>query len=208
MNINEPQNSHPTSPTPPNAFAAITTKDPTGNGKVARLRKELRDQINEMMCDGLTYGDIIASLGEEGKHLNEQNLSNWKSGGYTRWLKGRERREDLLFIQEAIMDRVLKKGCPDLSKAAIQMAVTKAFQLLESLPDEDMKKSMNSNNFTRLLNALAKLADGEIKCELHELETAEREAKRKAQDQAPRLAGLSDQGRHIIEEERFAPPPN
>src|SRR6266480_4610399 len=162
--MNDPQDPIPNSQ-PPNPFAAMTNPEPTGNGKVARLRKELRDSINEMMCDGLTYGQIIVALGEEGKHLNEQNLSNWKSGGYTRWLKGRERREDLLAVQEAIMDRVLKKGCPDLSKAAIQMAVTKVFQLLDSLPPDDMKKTMDSNNFTRLLNALAKLADGEIKCE-------------------------------------------
>src|SRR5437867_286853 len=161
---------------PPDPFAAITTPVRRGNGKIAHLPKEVRDQVNEMMLDGLTYGEIIVALGDHGKNLNEQNLSNWKSGGYTRWLKGRERREDLLAVQEAIMDRVLKKGCPDLSKAAIQMAVTKVFQLLDSLPPDDMKKTMDSNNFTRLLNALAKLADGEIKCEHHELETAEREA--------------------------------
>jgi len=193
---------------PPNPFAAMTIPEPTGNGKVARLRKELRDTINEMMLDGVTYGEIIAALGEEGKHLNEQNLSNWKSGGYTRWLKGRERREDLLAIQEAIIDRALKHGGPDLSKAAIQMAVTKASQLLESLPTEDMKKTMDSNNFTRLLNALAKLADGEIKCEVHELEAAEREAKRKHDDQAPLQIGLSEEARKEIEEHRFNPPPN
>jgi hypothetical protein len=207
LTMNDPQNPIPNSQ-PPNPLAAMTNPDPTGNGKVARLPKEVRDRINQMMCDGLTYRQIIVALGEAGKHLTEQNLSNWKSGGYTRWLRAQERREDLLFMQEAIMDRVLKKGCPDLSKAAIQMAVTKVFQLLESLPPADMEKTMDSNNFTRLLNALAKLADGEIKCERHELETAEREAKRQRENQAPRLAGLSEETRQEIEEHRFDPPSN
>src|SRR6058998_2898682 len=151
--MNNPQIPNPGSQ-PPDPFAAITTPDPTGKGKVARLPKEVRDGVNEMMLDGLTYREIIVALGDYGKDLNEQNLSNWKSGGYTRWLKSKDRREDLLAVQEAIMDRVLKKGCPDLSKAAIQLAVTKAAQLIESLPPEDMKKTMDSNNFTRLLNAL------------------------------------------------------
>jgi len=205
--MNDPQTPNPGTPLP-DPFAAITSPDPTGKGKVARLPKEVRDQVNEMMLDGLTYGEIIVALGEHGEHLNEQNLSNWKSGGYTRWLKGRERREDLLAVQEAIMDRVLKKGCPDLSKAAIQLAVTKAAQLIESIPPDDMKKTMDSNNFTRLLNALAKLADGEMKCEVHELEIAEREAKRKRDNQIPSKAGLSEGTRQEIEEHRFNPPPN
>jgi len=182
--------------------------EPTRNGKVAHLPKVLRDRVNQMMLDGFTYAQIIAALGEDGKHLNEQNLANWKSGGYPQWLKARERREDLLAVQESIMDRVLKEGCPDLSKAAIQMAVTKAFQVLENLTPEEVKTTMDSNNFTRLLNAVAKLADGEIKCEHHELDTADRQAKRERENQAPGQLGLSEAALHEIEEHRFDPPQN
>ena len=68
---------------------------------VARLRKELRDRINHMMLGGFTYLQIINSLGEEGKDLNEQNLSNWKETGYTQWLKTKQRQDYLLSVQEA-----------------------------------------------------------------------------------------------------------
>jgi hypothetical protein len=184
-------------------------KTPSGhtrNGKIARMRKDLRDRINQLMYDGRTYNEIIAAMGEDGQHLNEDNLSTWKSGGYTQWLRGMERREDLLFVQEAIMDRVLKKGCPDLSKAAIQMAVTKVFQLLESLPPDEMLDTMDSNNFTRLLNALAKLADGEIKCERHVVDTALKEA-RQEKEKGPSLdIGLSPEVRQEIEAHHFNPP--
>ena len=87
-----------------------------------------------MMLDGLMYAEIIAAMREESPDLNEDNLSNWKSGGYTEWLRSKERREDLLAVQEAIMERALKKGAGDLNKAALQMAVTKVFQLLDNLP--------------------------------------------------------------------------
>src|SRR5204863_4727299 len=144
-----------TTPLPPNP-APGSAANPAGgghrrNGKVAQLDKELRDRVNEMMSDGFTYLEIIAQLGDEGKHLTEDNLSNWKSGGYTEWLQSRARREDVLVIQEAIMDRAIKRR-ENLNKAAIQMAVTKAFQLLDALPPESMQKTMDSNNFTRLLN--------------------------------------------------------
>jgi len=175
------------------------------NGKVAQLSKELRDRINEMMADGFTYLEIISALGEDGAHLTEDNLSNWKSGGYTEWIQRMERREDVLAIQEGIMDRALKRGM-NLNRAAVQMAVTKAFELLDTLPADSMQKTMDSNNFTRLLNALVKAADAEIKNEDHELEAAAREAKLQREKLAPQEIGLSEHAREEIEENRFNPP--
>ena len=52
------------------------------NGKVARLPKPIRDKLSTMILDGVPYSQIIRSLGKDTAHLNEQNLSNWKSGGY------------------------------------------------------------------------------------------------------------------------------
>ena len=51
-------------------------------GKVARLPATTRDHINRMMDDGIPYKAIIQALGPSGRHLSEQNLSNWRLGGY------------------------------------------------------------------------------------------------------------------------------
>ena len=174
------------------------------NGKVARLPKELRDRINQMMRDGKVYAEILIAVREDAPHLNEDNLANWKSGGYTEWLRRMERREDVLAVQETIMDRVLTNGAPDLSRAAVQMALTKVFEFLDELPPEGVKKTMNSNNFTRLLNALVKLADGELKRERHDADSVEREARKRL----PEKAGLSKEAQTEIEEHRFNPPPH
>src|SRR5271166_6144938 len=57
------------------------------NGKVARLPVALREQINLMLDDGVPYKVIIEKLGPAGQHLNEDNLSNWRLGGYQDYLK-------------------------------------------------------------------------------------------------------------------------
>ncbi len=57
-----------------------------GNGKVARLPKPLRDQINHWLTDGVSYPDIIERLGDHGKDLKPDNLSQWKKRGHQDWL--------------------------------------------------------------------------------------------------------------------------
>ena len=52
------------------------------NGKIARLPKETRDMINHMIDDGLPARVIIDELGETGRGLNAQNITNWVQGGY------------------------------------------------------------------------------------------------------------------------------
>src|SRR5438105_8424368 len=56
------------------------------NGKVARLPKPLRDQINHWLLDGISYPDIIERLGEQGKNLKPDNLSQWKKREHQVWL--------------------------------------------------------------------------------------------------------------------------
>src|SRR6266404_5648710 len=56
------------------------------NGNVARLAKVVRDKINVMIQDGVSYTAIVANLGKKGKGLDISNLSRWKSGGYQDWL--------------------------------------------------------------------------------------------------------------------------
>src|SRR5258705_346398 len=64
-------------------------KNPSGsrrNGNIARLPKPVRDKINLMLQDGITYASIIEQLGADGKGLAISNLSRWKHGGYQDWL--------------------------------------------------------------------------------------------------------------------------
>ncbi|MDB6059686.1 MAG: hypothetical protein JWO95_3530, partial [Verrucomicrobiales bacterium] len=62
------------------------------NGKVARLPKGVREQLNELLDDGVEYAEIIKTLGDAGKGLTKHNVSQWARGGYRDWIKEQERK--------------------------------------------------------------------------------------------------------------------
>src|SRR6266576_272412 len=76
----------PLTPEIPNATQALDPKR-RRRGKIASLPRHVREQINLMIFDGLTFPDIIAKLGDQGKHLTKQNMSDWYAGGFKDWLK-------------------------------------------------------------------------------------------------------------------------
>ena len=66
-------------------------------GKIARLPREIRDQLNQRLNDGQPGRRLVTWLNSlpevqqvlaadfDGRPLNEQNLSDWKAGGYLDW---------------------------------------------------------------------------------------------------------------------------
>ena len=76
----------------------------TRNGKIARLPRNIREQLNRKLEDGETGGRIVEWLNAlpdvqavlaaefEGGRISEQNLSKWRGGGYQDWQKQQERR--------------------------------------------------------------------------------------------------------------------
>src|SRR5207253_3151538 len=56
-------------------------------GHIARSPKAIRDRLNEMIQDGVSYLDIIQQLGTDGEGLSEDMLSKWRNSGYREWLE-------------------------------------------------------------------------------------------------------------------------
>ena len=68
-------------------------------GKIARLSYEVRETVNEEIRNGTPGVEIIAWLNRlshvqevlrdhfDGKPINDQNLTEWKAGGYQDWLR-------------------------------------------------------------------------------------------------------------------------
>ena len=92
------------------------------NGKVARLPAEFRDQINQMLDDGVPYKTIIQRLGEPARHLNEDNLSNWRLGGYQDYLNGQAINDRARYQTEAAADLIREEG--HLDPAHVRAVVT------------------------------------------------------------------------------------
>jgi hypothetical protein len=74
----------------------------TRNGKIARLPKTIREQLNRRLQDGepgVRLVDWVNSLPEaqrmlagefNGQPINEQNLTAWRQGGYEDWVRHKE----------------------------------------------------------------------------------------------------------------------
>ncbi|HSY18255.1 MAG TPA: hypothetical protein VK815_07980 [Candidatus Acidoferrales bacterium] len=73
-------------------------------GKISRLPREIREQVNEKLDAGEPGNRLVAWLNElpavkallaaefDGAAINEQNITNWKQGGFREWRMEREMR--------------------------------------------------------------------------------------------------------------------
>jgi len=128
------------------------------NGKVARLPKTLRDKINLMIQDGVTFPDIIKNLGEPGQDLNVMNLSRWKDSGYSDWLAEQAFIARTRARQETPGELVRDFDATEVSHAALQLGTLHVFEALRDLAPGalDDKLGGDCSSFARLLNALAR----------------------------------------------------
>ena len=74
----------------------------TRNGKIARLPKAVREELNRRLSDGEPGKELVVWLNHlpevqrvlaaefGGRAVREQNLSEWKQGGYGEWLRKQE----------------------------------------------------------------------------------------------------------------------
>src|ERR1051326_8515469 len=128
-----------------------------GNGKVARLPKVLRDQVNHMLDDGFSYKAIIEKLEQSTDpplpyKLLEMNISRWKDNGYQRYLRHQEWRDDLRILRESGSEMTEFNDGPKFQETLTQIALTEIFRVLQ---ERELKS--DSLNFIRLFNALARL---------------------------------------------------
>ena len=96
----------------------------TRNGKIARLPKAVRDQLNQRLADGMPGEALLDWLHDqpevlevlardfEGRPILKQNLSEWRQGGFRDWEARQERLEVLRHIEEEAAD--VAAAAPDL----------------------------------------------------------------------------------------------
>ena len=142
------------------------------NGKVARLPLALREQINHLLDDGVPYKTIIERLGETGKHLNEDNISNWRLGGYQDHLKAQLINDRARTQTEAAAD-VLRDtghlGPAKLQQVCQEIALLQYLRTLmdhgEHLAQDSLKK--NPAKMITLMNACCNVASAGLAIDKH-----------------------------------------
>jgi hypothetical protein len=116
-------------------------------GKIARFPKEIRDQLNRRLENGDLASEILPWLNElspvktvlarhfAGASVTEQNLTNWRQGGFQRWLK---KQEPLAAIQELSEDAadISRAGRGRIATGAATVASSQILEFLRSIPPD------------------------------------------------------------------------
>jgi len=180
-------------------------KDPVrhrrSNGKVARLPKEIRHQVNEMLDDGFTYAAIIESLGEHGKGLDEDHIRRWKARGYQEYLRQQRLLEQCRSRSDRSLSQLRSSNPLNGFQATQQLATAQICETVADVGTDILREALAANplNYFRMLNSFARLTNGGIKCERHLLEDLERKAKLRKQ-KSPRKNGVSKESLREMEE--------
>jgi hypothetical protein len=86
-------------------------------GKIARLPDELREQLNQRLLDNPPASEILP-------WLNDTNLTNWRQGGYERWLRHKQTVASLKDLGQFAAD-VAPADLDRLTPAAVVLASEK-----------------------------------------------------------------------------------
>src|SRR5207253_3212503 len=97
---------------------------------VTLRRTSIRDQLNHMILDGVSYPDIIQRLGDPAKHLNPDHIHRWKKYGHQDWLREREWLDRLSSKVEFSADILAAPDSLNLQEASLRMAASQMFDQL------------------------------------------------------------------------------
>src|SRR5262245_46069972 len=118
----------------------------THKGKIGRLPLHIREEINRRLLEGQSGSKNLPWLNEldevsavlqedfEGLLVNDENLSQWRKGGYAQWLR---RRDQLDRTRElaAMSVKLAKAGGGNLAEGAAAILSGKVLDVLEKLDE-------------------------------------------------------------------------
>jgi hypothetical protein len=125
----------------------------TRQGKVARLPAAVRDQVSQLLHDGVRYRRIIAWLAEQSHPgFTHSNISRWKHGGYQDWLKAQERLDERDFKHE-LAEQHARTNDPTYHDAGVYLAQLQFFEALHRLDGAELcgLVKQNRKEFIQLL---------------------------------------------------------
>jgi hypothetical protein len=180
----------------------------TRRGKIARLPRNIRETLNSRLENG-DPGDILVlwlnTLPEvrsilaayfHGRPISEQNLSEWKLGGFIDW----QRKQDTCARVRGLLDFTLDldnasagQSLPDrLADLLAAELAANAQQILEQQPDSPQRQRQISD----ILAQLHKIRTGKHAAERLRIQTERWQFQRKQQERAERdtlIAEAKDQ---------------
>lgn len=151
-------------------------------GKIARLPFAVRDQLCEKLSDGIPAREVCAWVNAlpawkearakygYGADISEQNVSDWRSGGFVDWQAERAKVQHLRAVAESACHIAAATG-GDPAAVGSRILAGRLTELLESLDDQQAPE---------LARALAALRRGENDAQRLELDRSRAELQRQA----------------------------
>ena len=101
------------------------------NGIIARLPEEVRNTVNQMICDGRPYANIIDYIASGGYGaVRPYNISRWRLGGYIDWLNERTRIQGLSSMNDFVARNITSGNLPQALLGFASSRVVDALNVL------------------------------------------------------------------------------
>ncbi len=181
----------------------IVELNPCPRNRIARLPKEVRDSLNRMLGQGLTYAQILKQLGEHAHGLNKSSLSRWKRGPYQAWLKHQQRLEESCAQLKFALEAVRHNQDNQIHQATQQITALRISELFSQLDLSALKEAVIKDPATlvRLAHLLPKLSQGGLQCERQRHELAHSKPAPPAEKpRGPIKRGLSNKALRYVEQ--------
>ena len=185
-------------------------------GKIARLRKDLRDAVNLALQDGATAAAVAKLIADAKAHgatngdgseievPDDQNVTNWRQGGYQDWLGEQQRLEDMRFKNELALEIVRRNEGTKISEATLLLASSQLYEVLTDFDLGALKDLLaeKPENYAAIVNSLAKLSKGALDVEKFKENVRERKAAIEREIKtAVAKGGITPESRERIERE-------
>ena len=144
----------------------------TRNGKIAHLPRHLRDQLNQRLEDGEQSKSLVRWLNTldevhdildlyfDGRPISEQNLSEWKNGGFLDWQHRQEtdqriqRLLDLAPPSDAVGADDIPQSLPDRLAAALTAELAATIQQLLEITTDPLQRWKHIREALRQIHQL------------------------------------------------------
>ena len=141
----------------------------TRNGKIARLPRLVRDELNSRLDDGQQGTDVVQWLNAhpdvqrvlsgsfDGRPITEGNLTEWKQGGFLEWKRQQEACDWARIVAGEADQIAAASGLVPLSDRLSAMVSLALGRLIRELPQGSLADPAAHERFMDLLNQLTRL---------------------------------------------------
>lgn len=186
----------------------------TRNGKIARLSKDVREELNERLDDGEEGKKLVKWLnslpevqedirdGFDGKEITEQNLSQWKNGGYRDWQAQNERLCIMHDLREEAAEQTFKIDPEETQRHLSQMLTLELARAVRDLLEQTTDPKERIQALSRIIGRFTQLRREE--CHALRTEVAVKMQKLELADKRRRQAEESWLGRSHSPAEHYS----